>query len=225
MDKICRNSAVGQAHSTGSWLDLPCSDTANTARGRHVTGCSYKLENTSPRPDFTNGHSRISDTFKSQEWFRHDRSGPDPPSAMPQFSPRFHRDARGHSPAPAAEKGMTFRSKSYRSLGKEGSAEQQGPTRAKSVGMLGVQFPDPYDVEVFTMDGARSPRDGMRSPRSPRNGFPRSPPAAGQRGRDQSERDDPSQAQARSRSPTYDCSDDWMSWTPGPPQQQRPSLD
>lgn len=98
-DKICRGSVIGEAHNQGMFV-APESNSAK--RGTHVSNRSYKLETTQPAE--RGGIQRqTTQTFKTQDWFRHDNRQDDTSSFSKDcFSPRYWRQANGRAPAPAA---------------------------------------------------------------------------------------------------------------------------
>ncbi|CAE8655878.1 unnamed protein product, partial [Polarella glacialis] len=143
MDKICRGSRVGNAHNLGTWDQMDHAK-SRFGRGSHVAMTHNKLDNTAPPQRLSLSQSRSTDTFRSQEWFRHDGIAKDGPGRSPSLtSPRFARGAFGMSPAssPTSRRGMQ-KSFSARSFG-----EERGTA-----------------ASLFCPDGL-----GPRSPRSPRS--------------------------------------------------------
>mmetsp|Transcript_5041 Transcript_5041/g.12594 ORF Transcript_5041/g.12594 Transcript_5041/m.12594 type:complete len:99 (+) Transcript_5041:1-297(+) len=70
MDKICRGSTLGEAQRHGAKTESSSvADTSRHARGTHVSCNSYKLETSACRDN--PGSAFVSDTFRSQEWFKH----------------------------------------------------------------------------------------------------------------------------------------------------------
>mmetsp|Transcript_15306 Transcript_15306/g.27285 ORF Transcript_15306/g.27285 Transcript_15306/m.27285 type:complete len:543 (-) Transcript_15306:169-1797(-) len=218
MDKICRGSAIGEAHRSGAWRDDVGSqlDTSRTARGNSVSTHSLKLENTSPRgkPPANSRGAFVSDTFRSQEWFRHDGHSEE---KVPQLSPRFWKGANALSPAPGAM--QSGRSKSTKDLkaGEENvNIEQRGHyspraprsprggvSRARSEGTFikpseafAQKTPSVADgYTETTYSRAQSPRDALFGDTEQTNGE--------------------SNARQRSPSPTFATSEQWMGYNSG----------
>lgn len=71
MDKVCRGSTVGACDGPPSWPSV----STEHRRGSHISPRSpLKLDNASPNCRRTPG-SRVSDTYRSHDWFRHDPGG------------------------------------------------------------------------------------------------------------------------------------------------------
>mmetsp|Transcript_102443 Transcript_102443/g.181945 ORF Transcript_102443/g.181945 Transcript_102443/m.181945 type:complete len:510 (+) Transcript_102443:65-1594(+) len=226
MDKICRGSRVGTAHDQGTWGQLERSD-VGFRRGSHVTTHSPKLENTAPRRQTTGPAKPSTDTFRSQEWFRHEPRNPSPRSP-PLTSPRFTRGAFGMSPSSSPRNGMQ-KSMSERLLSSQDTAARlfggeptprgeksprreekvdpaaMGPaaglTRGRSEGFLG-----------FGSAGREmSPRDTLFQDRTrgrPDTSVARSPSATG-----------------RTRSPTFNQSEDWWGYSKPKAQEGTAKID
>jgi len=222
MDKICRGSAIGEAHCKGTWKDATAGvDTSRNARGTHICGTSFKLENTTADSKHSRSNN-TSDTFRSQEWFKHEANAR--PTEVNLLSPRFWNEGKRNSPRASLDVSMSQKSfkeevsevASSRALdfgGKQGMPQgiSRGISRARSVGLLGMAM-EPSDVEVSVFDGGRSPR-GPRSPRSPRSNQPAG--LAVQRGRALDFEVDDSKPEGRAKSPTYAASADWMKYSSG----------
>lgn len=224
MDKICRGSAIGDAHNQGSWADVSPPVENRNHRGTHICGTSLKLENTSPGAQQKHLQRQSSDTFRSQDWFRHDLCGRDLRVAdVPQLSPRFWQSGERRS----SPRGLANRSKSQKSLQEEESSNLQlasprravdiqrpaGVTRSRSVGLLGMQGIDDADISIF--DGQPLP-ENPRSPRSPRCDVPVPAGLPVQRGRklDLDAEARPA-TEKRPNSPTYAVSENWMNYSSG----------
>eukprot|EP00927_Polykrikos_kofoidii_P038247 TRINITY_DN3256_c0_g1_i2.p1 TRINITY_DN3256_c0_g1~~TRINITY_DN3256_c0_g1_i2.p1 ORF type:complete len:591 (-),score=75.68 TRINITY_DN3256_c0_g1_i2:358-2130(-) len=186
MDKICRGSSIGDALNHGSYAEkVPHTDTSRTARGTHITSCSYKLENTEgglgghPRTGFT------SDTFRSQNWFKHTPVGITNAMAS-QLSPR---GLRGRGACPGAHPSqIASPSPEMRHAGGGRSASSKSA----------VNLPEPRgreQADIFSGDSAD--RGGMR----------RRPPLRGcQSDRCLSPRQE-------AGSPTFATSENWMGYS------------
>jgi hypothetical protein len=223
MDKICRGSALSEAHKQGSWGDAVAHvDTARNARGTHITTSSFKLENTAPTGFRDHARQRFtSDTFRTSDWFRHDPKGNE--GNVPQLSTRFWQSSKGQgsprsfesrskSQINLAEEDLSAMSPRAVDIQRQSGMSPRGPTRSKSMGFLGMQAGQ-GDVEVALFDGQRSPRQGQRSPRSPRPNHPAGLPV--ERGRCLDFNEDGAPVRQRSASPTYETSTNWMAWSSG----------
>lgn len=224
MDKICRGSAIGEAHRSGAWRDDVGSllDTSRTARGNSVSTHSLKLENTSPRgkPPANSRGAFVSDTFRSQEWFRHDGHSEE---KVPQLSPRFWKGANALSPAPGAmQAGRSKSAKDLKQAGEENvNIEQRGHysprmprsprsprgglSRARSDGAF-IKTGDAFvqkapsmtdDYTETTYSRAQSPREALFGACEPVDDFVEST------------------ARQRSPSPTFATSEQWMGYNSG----------
>lgn len=233
MDKICRGSAIGDALCSGSWAGIGSTVDTSHRRGTEICTTSFKLENTAPTK-LSKARSTASDTFRSQEWFRHDLGRP---TELPQRevalgnSPRPWKDD-GFAGSPSSPRGLqngVTRSKSQKSFGEmESSSDRaagtprRGVERSRSVGLLGQQS-GPRDVTVSLFDGKGAARN-PRSPRSPRGGFAVDVPAGRpvERGRSCDNGVD-SAPRKRTQSPTYQQSENWMAFSSG--QKEPPARD
>ncbi|CAE8631752.1 unnamed protein product [Polarella glacialis] len=224
MDKICRGSRVGNAHNLGTWDQMDHAK-SRFGRGSHVAMTHNKLDNTAPPQRLSLSRSRSTDTFRSQEWFRHDGIAKDGPGRSPSItSPRFARGAFGMSPAssPTSRRGMQ-KSFSSRSFGEErGTAASlfypdglgprsprsprspQGKVDAAGVRPLGRGRSEGDLQRVEMNERALSPRDCLFQDRGPNRKDARSPSADG-----------------RAKSPTFCSSEHWMgySYANAPPPQ------
>eukprot|EP00397_Hematodinium_sp_SG-2012_P029029 GEMP01030632.1.p1 GENE.GEMP01030632.1~~GEMP01030632.1.p1 ORF type:complete len:468 (+),score=72.69 GEMP01030632.1:54-1406(+) len=103
-DKICRGSLIGEAHNKGLYV---APEATAAKRGTHVSNRSYKLETTNPASRRSQQRAvEPTQTFKTQNWFRHDhheQDDRDPRVSRDNFSHRYWRQASGRSPAPAAQ--------------------------------------------------------------------------------------------------------------------------
>lgn len=208
MDKICRGSQVGEAHTQGSWADN-VADTSRTARGTYVTHLSHKLETTSPRCNqrqIKRDHY-TSDTFRSQDWFRHDTLSKTPD--MPQLSPRFWKGANALSPAPSPRsRARLGSSKSTRALSKAGQKTEEsyideksprGPVRSRSEGLLSPR-------STVNQYNAISPRDTIDNVTRPGRPRPRVIVTGPDEGSEAC-------SEARRGSPTFRASEAWMGYS------------
>jgi len=223
MDKITRGSRVGEALLQGSWGEVAKVDTVRNARGSHI-GDQFKLENTCPKGQKHARSNHTSDTFRTQDWFRHDMGNDTRKSEVPALSSRFWKGSM--LGAPSSPDGG--RSKSMKNLAEEEcfspdrvpspravdlqktAGMRQGVARARSVGLLGM-WAEPDDVEVSVFNG-QSPNKGPRSPRSPRPMQPAGM-AIEPRGRGRGDGDEDIRPTKRTLSPTYFASENWMTYS------------
>lgn len=199
MDKICRGSLIGEVYGRG-YRVAGCTDSSKN-RGTQISHRWPKLE--------TQVHSRgstnraTSDTFRSQAWFRHDI--PDPQNGrIPYLSPRFWKDAKGHSPAPPSEKPRVERMGSGRHSPRRPSCDYLTEKVQSARGSL-------FDG----VDRGGSRRSPRLSPRSPREDVARgrsSPREAWNEGGAE-QANASSSAKPRSPSPTYRDSENWMAYS------------
>jgi len=138
-DKICRGSLIGEAHNKGLYV---APELSHARRGTHVSSRSYKLETTA-----TSDNPREiepTQTFKTQNWFRHDASEEknhsDDVRPNTQFSPRYWQHASSLAAAPAprrtefrSSKNKNTRHEANRHLARDIKPEADHPNGESSV--------------------------------------------------------------------------------------------
>eukprot|EP00929_Paragymnodinium_shiwhaense_P096146 TRINITY_DN57675_c0_g1_i1.p1 TRINITY_DN57675_c0_g1~~TRINITY_DN57675_c0_g1_i1.p1 ORF type:complete len:536 (-),score=78.99 TRINITY_DN57675_c0_g1_i1:195-1802(-) len=220
MDKVCRGSPIGDAHTSGAYADaVPLPDTRQYARGTHVSGCSYKLENGFQTKDNQPVAPRWSPTFSSQEWFKHNDAQLSSSAAVPELTASYWKGRNGRSPATSPERGTGPRESAHPSASSSSAARSSQLKFQDALPAAGARTRSPdagspprsctgtwaLSESWFEQQSARSPppQDRLRGSPSAENGL--TPWQTGRR-RETAEFG----ADRRSLSPTYAASADWI---------------
>jgi len=202
MDKICRNSHVGQAHENGSFMDSVAS--REYARGAFVSHTAMKLDN--PERGRTNVTKRATDTFRSQDWFKHQDAGRDTPQDSSVLAPRFWQGHNALSPASSPRTTKFRSSKSQKSLATPFAADESGAASPRSPRVQRARSEAVLTTSIARQASVRTLNSVVEEHflfSSPRGGRGTSPDAEGRQG-DRS---------PRAHSPTFATSASWMGYS------------
>lgn len=188
MDKICRNSRVGDAHNEGNWTSMK--DLAQHSRPRGAVPVPSLGGNKSPSQQFRPPpRDQASDTFRSQGWFRHDGAGTK--AEVAQLSNKFWLHAKAYGPAGAAvqppttsrpmEKNGGGHMRAERAEGSAGVRDATSPNFRTSEDWMGYGCPTSPPQSPREGRGAGGVAAGAMSPRTKEAGAT-SPRAGGCRG-------------------------------------------